>query len=87
MHPNASLCGTATVGAKGQIVIPAEAREKLGIQPGDKVFIVCAGPEGSPMLGLCTEKSMRGLMDHLNKKISMMQQAISGDTPQEEKGN
>lgn len=86
MHHNATLCGTATVGAKGQIVIPAEAREKMGIQPGDKLFIVCAGPKGD-MLGICTEKSMRGLMEHLSEKLSMMQQAIDPEEPQEKKGN
>jgi AbrB family looped-hinge helix DNA binding protein len=86
MHPNASLCGTATVGAKGQIVIPADAREKLGIHPGDKVFIVCADVKGG-MLGICTEKSMRGIMEHMNQKLAMMQQAIDPDQPQEKKGN
>ena len=32
--------GTATVGERGQIVIPAEARHDLGIQPGDKILIL-----------------------------------------------
>jgi AbrB family looped-hinge helix DNA binding protein len=32
--------GTATVGDRGQIVIPAEARKKLDINPGDKVLVV-----------------------------------------------
>lgn len=42
MIPNKRLYGTATVGAKGQIVIPAEAREELNIQQGDKLYIVNA---------------------------------------------
>lgn len=32
--------GTATVGERGQIVIPAEAREELGFQPGDKLLVM-----------------------------------------------
>ncbi len=32
--------GSATVGERGQIVIPAEARSALGIQPGDKLLIL-----------------------------------------------
>ncbi|MCE2765820.1 MAG: hypothetical protein RLZ87_525 [Armatimonadota bacterium] len=32
--------GSATVGDRGQIVIPAEARQELGIHPGDKVLIM-----------------------------------------------
>ena len=35
-----SLLGMATVGAKGQIVIPVEARKELGLQEGDKVVIL-----------------------------------------------
>lgn len=34
------LYGTATVGTKGQIVIPADAREELGIEPGDRLYAV-----------------------------------------------
>jgi AbrB family looped-hinge helix DNA binding protein len=32
--------GTSTVGERGQIVIPAEARAELGIQPGDKLMVM-----------------------------------------------
>ena len=31
---------TVTVGAKGQIVIPKEARELMGIQPGDTLILL-----------------------------------------------
>ena len=32
--------GTCTVGERGQIVIPAEARAEIGFHPGDKVVIM-----------------------------------------------
>ncbi len=32
--------GTSTVGERGQIVIPAEARQEIGFHPGDKVVIM-----------------------------------------------
>lgn len=32
--------GMVTVGERGQIVIPAEARRELGIKPGDKLVVV-----------------------------------------------
>ena len=32
--------GTATVGEKGQLVIPAEARAEMNMQPGDKLLIM-----------------------------------------------
>lgn len=33
------FAGTVTVGAKGQIVIPKEAREMFGIKPGDTLLL------------------------------------------------
>ena len=32
--------GSATVGDRGQVVIPSEARQELGIEPGDKVLFM-----------------------------------------------
>jgi AbrB family looped-hinge helix DNA binding protein len=32
--------GSATIGERGQVVIPAEARGELGLNPGDKVLIM-----------------------------------------------
>jgi AbrB family looped-hinge helix DNA binding protein len=32
--------GAATVGERGQVVIPAEARERLEIKPGDKLLVI-----------------------------------------------
>ncbi len=32
--------GTATVGERGQIVIPADAREELGFHAGDKLLVM-----------------------------------------------
>lgn len=40
--------GTAKVGDRGQIVIPKEARELFGIQPGDTLLIV--GEEGKGLI-------------------------------------
>lgn len=40
MFPKIKVWGAATVGAKGQVVIPAEAREMLDIKLGDKLIVV-----------------------------------------------
>ena len=37
---------TVTVGTKGQIVIPKEAREVFGIQPGDHLLILADVNQG-----------------------------------------
>ena len=34
----------ATLSSKNQIVIPREAREALGLKPGDKILVVVKGP-------------------------------------------
>ena len=38
--PQGKYAWTVTVGAKGQIVIPKEAREVFGIQPGDTLVLL-----------------------------------------------
>jgi len=46
-HPHTKkLYGTATVGSKGQVVIPADAREDLNLKPGDRLYVVSAGTGG-----------------------------------------
>ena len=40
MRKPKSFVGVATVGTKGQIVIPADARQELGIVEGDKLLIL-----------------------------------------------
>ncbi len=49
------LYGTATVGSKGQLVIPSGAREELNIQTGDRLYVVSA-MHGSGLVLLKEEK-------------------------------
>ncbi len=49
--------GTATVGERGQIVIPAEARKRFDIHPGDKVLVM-GHPSASGVM-LCKIDAMR----------------------------
>jgi len=35
-----SMYGTTTVGARGQVVIPAEARKQMGLKPGDHLLVI-----------------------------------------------
>jgi len=44
------IYGAATVGERGQIVLPAEARRELGIDPGDKVMVFGNRVNGSLVL-------------------------------------
>lgn len=40
MNVEKCFYGAVTVGERGQVVIPAEARTELGIKPGDKILIL-----------------------------------------------
>ncbi len=59
------LYGTATVGTKGQIVIPADAREELGIEPGDRMYI--AGSPEKKVLFCLKEEQLQRLVEHLTE--------------------
>ena len=58
--------GTARVGARGQIVIPKEARELFGTQPGDTLLIL-----GDAETGLIVSRPevLNDLADQLLKQM------------------
>lgn len=63
------LYGTATVGTKGQIVIPAEVRDILAITTGDRLYVV-ASQQGK-WLGLIPEEQLRSMIDNLTDNIEV----------------
>ncbi|HPR08955.1 MAG TPA: AbrB/MazE/SpoVT family DNA-binding domain-containing protein [Candidatus Saccharibacteria bacterium] len=61
------LYGSATVGTKGQVVIPADARDELGIQTGDRLYVV-----GSPEMkwvGFIKEEQLREIIDKVTDDV------------------
>ncbi len=76
MHCKPNFYGSATVGAKGQIVIPAEAREQLGIATGDKLVIIGINDGQKQMLGVCPVKSVETLLGTLSEHLQKMQQLL-----------
>ena len=42
--------GISKVGEKGQIVIPKEARDMFGINPGDSIIVLCDKEKGIALL-------------------------------------
>lgn len=65
--------GTATVGAKGQIVIPAEARAALKIKKGEKMLVFGMGGE---MLVITKLSQVEQFAKHLAGKLSRVRQAL-----------
>lgn len=66
MHDK-QLYGTATVGSKGQVVIPADAREAMNIQPGDRLYVI--GSPSKKWPGLLQEDHLREMLNHLTDNI------------------
>lgn len=61
------LYGTATVGTKGQVVIPSDARDDLNIQPGDRLYVV--GSVEKKWVGFLKEDQLRELVEQLTENI------------------
>ena len=76
MHDK-KLYGTATVGTKGQVVIPAEAREMLGIETGDRLYVV--GSKQGKWVGLIQEEQLRSIIEQLSDNIELYKDVL--DTP------
>ena len=73
--------GSATVGERGQIVIPAEARKKYSINPGDKVLVI-GHPSGSGVV-ICKIDAMRGMVSSMLVEIDKIESRIA-EEPNEE---
>ena len=63
-----SFRGSVTVGERGQVVIPAEVREEMGIVAGDKL-LVFSGPHGS-MVALSKLSSLEMAADDIQQVIA-----------------
>ena len=60
--PKGKYAWTATVGEKGQIVIPKQARELFGITPGDTVVILGDAKRG---LAIPLKSEFAGLISRI----------------------
>lgn len=73
MHDK-KLYGTATVGTKGQVVIPAEARKELNLKEGDKLYVV--GSEKGHFVGFVKEEQLRKLISKLTGSVEVLSSAL-----------
>lgn len=70
MHGKLQLYGSVTVGTKGQVVIPADARHDLKINTGDKLVVF--GLKDRNMLGVCSVESVEGMLIEMTEKLKTM---------------
>ena len=67
MQSQDKLYGTTTMGARGQLVIPAEARKELKLKPGDQMVVM--GKFGK-VLGLMKTEEMSAFVETIMKNLS-----------------
>ena len=67
--------GSATVGERGQVVIPAGARKEFDIHPGDKLLVMKHPHEGGLML--CKIDAMRELVASLTEGLSAIETRVA----------
>lgn len=78
---NKKLYGTATVGTKGQVVIPADAREEIGIKPGDRLYAV--GSAESGFLCFLKEESLEQLVQQFTSQAEIFRSLQASKKEQE----
>jgi AbrB family looped-hinge helix DNA binding protein len=71
--------GSATVGARGQVVIPAHARKELGIEVGT-TLLVFSGP-GRKGLTLFKADAVEQLVKMVNEQLPTVEKVLAGKIP------
>ncbi|MBI2034580.1 MAG: AbrB/MazE/SpoVT family DNA-binding domain-containing protein [Candidatus Levybacteria bacterium] len=72
LHPEGQFYGTATVGGKGQIVIPQEARKNMRLKKGDRLLIFGMDDD---MLAVARLSHIEKITSHLSEKLKVIKQA------------
>lgn len=67
---NIELAGTVTLGPKGQVVIPADVRERMQIEPGEKLVALYM-PE-TKAIGFVTEESMQAIINRMGSHVDAL---------------
>lgn len=69
--------GTTTLGPKGQVVIPVEARDKMGIAPGDKLIALYVADKKS--IAFISENQAQLIVDQFDDHIGVLRSVITGE--------
>jgi len=66
--------GATTIGERGQVVVPAEARKDLNLSPSTKVMVFGA-PMGEGLL-IVKADSIAEMLAHANKMLSGVEEVL-----------
>lgn len=73
-HKHIRLEGTVTVGPKGQVVIPAEVRERMNINPGDKLVVLYL--EEKQSVAFITERQAQCYVIEMGERFTEFKETI-----------
>jgi AbrB family looped-hinge helix DNA binding protein len=80
-NPQQQFVGSVTVGERGQVVIPIEARERCAIQPGDKLLaFIYPAVEGVLLV------KVEAALHTAASLMALIQQGEPAEAPPEEEG-
>lgn len=65
-HQRHCWYGTTTIGERGQLVVPADARKAMKLKRGDKLLVLGIGHD---MLALSRLDNLEKLANHLEAKL------------------
>ncbi len=74
-NPHVQLMSTVTLGPKGQVVIPVEVREKMGIAPGDKLVALYIPSKGA--VGFVSEEKVQHLIDKMGTHVAAVRSLLN----------
>ncbi len=72
-HSNPVFYGTTTLGEKGQVVIPAAARDALKLKKGEKLLVFSMG---HGMLALAKLEHLAQFEQHMTKRLAAIRKAV-----------
>lgn len=74
MFKGIKLYGSTTIGSKGQVVVPAEARDELGLNDGQRVVIL-RSPRGEGVVIMRAE-AVEGMLTEIQDNLGAMSDSI-----------
>lgn len=72
--------GTVTVGTRGQVSIPAQARKALGLEPGDQLVVLTDPAQGLALIPLSFLLAQHA---DTNPIAALVRTTMAGGTPPE----
>ncbi|MCK9431068.1 MAG: AbrB/MazE/SpoVT family DNA-binding domain-containing protein [Candidatus Omnitrophica bacterium] len=77
MSDSKKFYGKVPVGTKGQIVIPAEARKAMDIQPGDNVIVISGPAHQDKVISIIPEKEFNKFLKFFEEHLADLKKGVS----------